>query len=270
MRRYYPGGYYAHSGELNLKRANLFKILQGQSIIQNKRNLLAKLIAWKYRPPDHYLMLKELEARHRGVSILDVGSGAGQLLSRFYHIGYTDLTGIDPYIESDITYDNSFRIEKKTVFELNRNFDIIMLHHSLEHMDQQLEVLKKLHQHLNNNGNLLIRIPVVSEPLMKRYGKHVVSLDPPRHFYIHTIQSFTQLAVQAGFRIVKTVYDAHEFSFWGSEQYSRGISLHNHPESFLVKKIFSDEQLNAWKREIRQLNEAGQSDNVAIYLRKSG
>ena len=143
-----------------------------------------------------------------------------------------------------------------------------MMHHSMEHMDQQEEVLKKIHNHLSPNGRVLIRIPVVSKPLMERYGKHVVSLDPPRHFYIHTRKSFSYLAEKTGFITESIFYDAHEFSFWASEQYKNGISLHNNTESYFVKKTFSDEQMFQWKKEVQELNERGESDNVAIYLKK--
>jgi hypothetical protein len=135
-------------------------------------------------------------------------------------------------------------------------------------MDFQEEVLRKIYNSLSPNGRVLIRIPVVSKPLMQQYGKHVVSLDPPRHFYIHTLKSFSFLSEKTEFITDAIIYDAHEFSFWASEQYKRGISLHNHPDSYLMKKTFSDKQIQIWKKEVQELNERGESDNVAIYLRK--
>jgi hypothetical protein len=135
-------------------------------------------------------------------------------------------------------------------------------------MDHQREVLKKLFSILSKNGRLLIRIPIISKPLMDEYGYHVVSLDAPRHFYIHSFKSICLLLEKAGFVTEKVLYDAHEFSFWGSEQYKNGISLHNDPESYLVKKIFSDEQMEKWRIRIRELNQRGESDNLAMYLKK--
>lgn len=171
-------------------------------------------------------------------------------------------------LKKDIVYNKSLRIEKKILFEVIRQYDAVMLHHSLEHMDKQQEVMEKLYTLLSPEGVLLIRIPIVSGPLMKEYGGNVVSLDPPRHFYIHSAKSIRLIVEQAGFKIDKEIYDAHEFSFWASEQYKKGINLHNHPESYLVKKTFSDEQMAEWQKSIQKLNQSGQSDYIALYLKK--
>ena len=103
---------------------------------------------------------------------------------------------------------------------------------------------------------------------MEEYGLNVVSLDAPRHFYIHSFTSISLLLEKAGFITEKVIYDAHEFSFWGSEQYKNGISLQNDPESYLVKKTFPDQQMADWRSRIEELNKRKESDNLAIYLRK--
>lgn len=268
MGRHYPGNYYSYLVNTELKKEGFFKRLQCRSIIGANRSWIAKLTTIKYKPPEWWELLKELKLYDLSSPVLDVGSGSGDLLKKFYSVGYKDLTGIDPFIGKNTIYNDHLRIEKKTVFDLTRKYDAIMMHHSLEHMDRQEEVLRRVHAHLSPNGRALIRIPVVSKPLMAQYGKYVVSLDPPRHFYIHTIQSISQLLEKTNFTISKIIYDAHEFSFWASEQYKRGISLHNNPESYLVKKTFPDEQIEQWKKEIKELNEKAESDTVAIYLQK--
>ena len=268
MTKYYPGDYYSYTEEKTVKRSGLFQRLQCRSIIRAKKSLPGKIITYKYKPPEYYQTLKGLKLFKPSSPVLDVGSGSGELLKNFYKAGYNDLTGIDPYIERDIVYNDKLRIGKKKLFDIHREFDAIMLNHSLEHMDQQLEVLKKIYSILSKNGRLLIRIPVVSKPLMEEYGLNVVSLDAPRHFYIHSFKSISLLLEKAGFVMENVIYDAHEFSFWGSEQYKNGISLHNHPGSYLVKKTFSDEQMAKWHTRIEELNKRGESDNLAIYLKK--
>lgn len=268
MKKYYPGDYYSYTAEKSVKRSGLFQRLQCRSIIRGNISLVGKMITYKYKPPEYYQTLKDLKLFSLSSPVLDIGSGSGELLKNFYKAGYNDLTGIDPYIEKDIIYNDKLRIEKKELFDVNREFDAIMLHHSLEHMDQQFEVLKKLYSILSKNGRLLIRIPVVSKPLMDEYGSNVVSLDAPRHFYIHSYKSISLLLEKAGFITEKLFYDAHEFSFWGSEQYKNNISLQNDPESYLVKKTFSDEQMATWRNRIGELNKKGESDNLAIYLKK--
>ncbi len=268
MSKYYPGDYYAYKNDNKLKKPGLFRQLQCQSIIGSNKSWLGKMIAYKYRPPAYYQLLKNLRLFNLSSPVLDIGSGSGELLKNFYQVGYKDLTGIDLYIEKNIIYNKRLRIEKKSLFDVTRQYDVIMLNHSLEHMDHQQEVLKKLDSILSKDGRILIRIPIVSKPLMDKYGFNVVSLDPPRHFYIHSVKSISFLLEQAGFLIEQTFYDAHEFSFWGSEQYQKNISLHNNPESYLVKKTFSEEQMAKWKNQIEELNSKGQSDNLAVYLKR--
>jgi 2-polyprenyl-3-methyl-5-hydroxy-6-metoxy-1,4-benzoquinol methylase len=72
--------------------------------------------------------------------ILDVGCGYGKLLLRMKRDGFLNLTGVDPYIEEDIHYRNGVKVFKKQIFELTEQYDLIMSHHSLEHMAQPLEV----------------------------------------------------------------------------------------------------------------------------------
>ena len=268
MKKYYPVDYYSYKTENKLRKPGLFRQLQCQSIIRGNRSLAGKIITHKYKPPAYYEMLKNLSLFDLSSPVLDIGSGSGELLKKFYRVGYKDLTGVDPYIEKDIIYNDRLRIEKKELFDVNRDFDAIMLHHTLEHMDHQPEVLKKLYSLLSKNGRLLIVIPIVSKPLMEEYGLNVVSLDAPRHFYIHSYKSISLLLEKAGFVTEKVIYDAHEFSFWGSEQYKNNISLHNNAESYLVKKTFSDEQMAEWRTRIEELNKRGESDNLAIYLKK--
>ncbi len=268
MTKYYPRDYYSYTEEKTVKRSGWFQRLQCRYIIRGNRSLVGKIINYKYKPPEYYQTLKNLKLFKLSSPVLDIGSGSGELLKNFYQAGYNDLTGIDPYMEKNIVYNDKLRIEKKEIFDVNREFDAILLNHSLEHMDQQSEVLKKIYSILSKDGRLLIRIPIVSKPLMEEYGLHVVSLDAPRHFFIHSFKSIGLLLEKAGFVADNVLYDAHEFSFWGSEQYKNGISLHNDPESYLVKKTFTDAQMANWRTRIKELNKNKESDNLAIYLKK--
>ena len=245
MNKYYPGDYYSYSTETIAKRSGWFQRLQCRSIIRGNKSLAGKIITYKYKPPEYYQTLKSLKLFNLSSPVLDVGSGSGELLKNFYKAGYKDLTGIDPFIKNDIVYNEHLRIEKKDLFDVDREYNAIMLNHSLEHMEHQPEVLKKLYSLLSKEGRLLIRIPIVSKPLMEEYGLNVVSLDAPRHFYIHSFKSISRLLKEAGFVTEKLIYDAHEFSCWGSEQYKNNISLHNDPESYLVKKNILP--MNKWK-----------------------
>jgi predicted SAM-dependent methyltransferase len=143
-----------------------------------------------------------------------------------------------------------------------------MMHHSFEHMEFEKEVLKQAKNLLKTGGKLLIRIPVVSKVLFEKYGACLVSIDAPRHFYIHSMKSINTLCSEAGLRITHVEYDADEFSFWASEQYARDICLsaNNSYARSRENSIFSKKQIQGFKKEIKELNIKCESDNAAFYI----
>ena len=168
--RHYSGGYYSLGGD------------PAKPSRENRLNMNA----W-------------LKRVHIGTSerVLDVGCGQGRILHEFARAGFSSLTGIDPFIEKDIAYSNGIRIFKKDVEEMTGEFDLIMMNHSFEHMSNPTATLKKIHQLLVPGKFLLIRIPLVSSFAWKKYSTHWVSLDAPRHFYLHSLakQMFMLLSV---------------------------------------------------------------------------
>lgn len=76
--------------------------------------------------------------------ILDVGCGYGNLLLQMRSDGFTNLTGVDTFIKSDIFYESGVKVINKYLHEIKGSFDFIMLNHSFEHMPQPLSVLKEL------------------------------------------------------------------------------------------------------------------------------
>jgi hypothetical protein len=73
--------------------------------------------------------------------ILDVGCGPGYLLRRLQQSGYIHLAGQDPYQSWTVT---GISIHKENVEGLLGEFDLIMLHHSLEHTPDPLQLLIQL------------------------------------------------------------------------------------------------------------------------------
>ncbi|MGI8951472.1 MAG: class I SAM-dependent methyltransferase [Chitinophagaceae bacterium] len=272
LHKYYPQTYYSFKKiQFPIKRS-FFRKLQYKYIAGANKNLFGKIAVYKYKPPSYYEWLKNLNLINFNSKILDVGCGNGELLAKMYRLGFNDLTGIDPFIASDFFYNKTLRVLKKTVFEIEGNYDVIMLHHSLEHMQNQIEILKKLCSLLNNNGKILIRIPIVSKALMHKYKLNVVSLDAPRHLYIHTLNSINLALTEADLTVKKTVFDSDVFALLASEQYVRDVSILNDDRSYFVNQsnsIFSSTQIEEFKREIKELNKTCQSDNVALYITKT-
>jgi hypothetical protein len=78
------------------------------------------------------------------------------------------------------------------------------------------------------------------------------------------------LADQTGLEIIDIIYDSTEFQFWGSEQYSRNISL-NDEQSYKINptsSIFSKQEMKAYKIKANLLNQQKTGDSSAFILRK--
>lgn len=271
MEKYYPANYYSFQSENKKEiKLNYFKTLQFNQISGYKKTLPGAIVSYKYSS-EIYHWFKFLQVSKKESNILDIGCGQGELLKDLFVVGFQKLTGIDPYIEKDIRYNQSLHVYKKEVFDVREKYDLVMMHHSFEHMADQPEVLNKIHQILNQEGKLLIRIPVISKPLIEKYGMDMVSLDAPRHFFIHTIKSINLLLAKAGFSIYRTEFDSQAFEFIASEQYKRGISIYD-PNSYFTnpkKSVFTKEDILNYKKQINKLNADNQGSTAVFYIQKS-
>ena len=201
-------------------------------------------------------------------SILDVGCGTGQALLDMQAVGFTELAGIDPLLEADVSYDNGVRVYRRNVDELDGEFDFIMLNHSFEHMPEPLSTLVKLRQLLRPNRYLLIRIPIVDSYQWRRYGLNWVGLDAPRHLHLHTRESIELLARQAGLSVAEVVFDSDGFTDWASEQYLAGISLID-PRSYSVDpsaSMFQQSDIDRFAAQAAELNAKGEADFAGFFL----
>ena len=265
--KYYPDNYYSYQSKgedqliqnsftktlkRNLKKKVLNYYLRGDS-------LTGKLISSKYKSYYPWIKKNTLTSRSK---ILDVGCGSGELLLKMYNDGFRDLTGVDPYIRQEINYKSGITIYKKQLEELTEKYDLIMLHHAFEHMDQPLEILKKMFHLLNNKGFVMIRIPVAACFAWRKYGVNWVQLDPPRHFFLHTTRSMQILCEQSGFRLMDVVYDSYALQFTGSEKYLRNIPLMEDVQ------LFSEKEIREFTNEANRLNKIKDGDAACFYLFK--
>ena len=203
-------------------------------------------------------------------SILDVGCGSGQLLRTLHAFGFRNLAGTDAFIERDFTVHGRIAVRKLSIDQLDGRFDLVMLHHSFEHLPEATNSLSKLKDLLKPYGTLLIRMPVVAYA-WEQYGINWVQLDAPRHLHLFTEQGFRMIAGQLGFDLLKVVYDSHAFQFFGSEQYKMDIPM-NDATSFAgasESSIFSQDQIDEWSRLSEKLNTASRGDQACFYLRST-
>ena len=266
LSRYYPETYYSFRKPSRIKR---HLKCEWARFAYTKSGFLGRLLTKVLGENLPVASLQRLSVPKQA-RILDVGCGSGDLLMELGYLGFTNLRGVDPYNAADLSLDGGILIEKKNLSEMEETFDLVMLHHSFEHMADPRQVFKNAARILNKNGNFLVRVPVASSQAWKQYGADWVQLDAPRHLFIPSRKAMERLSHEFGFVLDQIIYDSTAFQFWGSEQYRMGISLSD-------KNSFQRNPLNFWlrRRKIKsfeeravRLNESGQGDQACFYLKK--
>jgi SAM-dependent methyltransferase len=267
--KYYPNDeYYSFNLGLEVnKKPDTLRKIKSSYLLFNKNRILGPLLSFNYKMPDYYEWVKNMAIPYNA-SILDIGTGNGSLLLHLFKIGFTNLTGIDPFINESKNY-GAIKILKKTIFDVADKFDAVMMHHSLEHMFEPEKVLQKAYDILNPGGKLLIRIPVMGNYGWKRFGEYWCGIDAPRHIFIPSEKGLKLMVEKAGFTIDQLIYDSSDYVIWSSEQYEKGIPLADkRSHMFNANSPYSKADIKKMRAMMKTENENGNGDTIAIYLHK--
>jgi 2-polyprenyl-3-methyl-5-hydroxy-6-metoxy-1,4-benzoquinol methylase len=271
LSKYYPQDYYSFGQQqftwlsAYLRNQRTEYKLYGTNLI----GMLMSKLAGDYSRLSHRKGWFSKAGLSRHSSILDVGCGSGKLLRRLGDLGFTNLTGLDPFIEQEI-HVGSLVIYKKEISDLEGLFDFVMLHHSFEHMPKPLETLKGIRRILRPGSYALIRIPVASYA-WQTYGVNWVQLDAPRHLYLHTVKSMNLMANQAGFEIADIVFDSTSYQFASSEGNIRQQEHRSDDRNGQKSSAgpLSRKRLREYRRKSIELNSEGAGDQACFYLRNA-
>lgn len=271
--KYYPDNYYSfkQQPDENIDTTFLRRLKSGY-LLYGRNKLPGFILSIGYKVPEYFSWLKATGVNYND-SILDIGSGSGDFLASFCKAGFTNLLGIDPFLKKEFVSTNGkLRLLRRSLFdELEpTRFDLVMLNHSFEHMEDPPAIFQRLSALVKPGRFLLIRIPINKSFASGFYKTDWVDWDAPRHLVIQSVKSMGWLAGQNAFNIEKIVFDSTAFQFWGSEQYRKGIPLHD-PRSYAENKksgLFSAKQIREWSEQAADLNKNGQGDQACFYLRK--
>lgn len=268
MQPYYPtDSYYSYNVLMKPKSlgSNFFLFFKNLIItsILSKNSLFYKCCC-KIWPSlnNFYKWMKYIKGLRHSSKILDIGSGNGTFLLDLNDLGFTNLTGVDPFIVENINYECGIKILKKNINEVEGEFDLITLNHSLEHMPNPHDVFKKLNNLISSDGYLLIHIPVADSFAWRKYGVNWYQLDAPRHFFLHTIHSISILAKENGFILTNILYDSSELQFSASQKYTLD-------KTFFEAEIIDPGKLKMQKKCAQLLNEQGDGDQACFILKKN-
>ena len=150
---------------------------------------------------------KRLQSVQFSPRVLDIGCGRGVFLRAFLDQG-CDVMGLErPQFDIDPAIASSVKTASLSDGSLTKEkFDIIMLWHVLEHMDEPNELLETIAQHLNEGGLLVISVPNFSSWQARYFGPYWFHLDIPRHLFHFESNWLESRLIKAGFTIEQRRY----------------------------------------------------------------
>lgn len=262
---YYPDNYCSFRprapGRRTLRR---WFVQQRQEHANGHVNHLGRLLAALFGEPlttgVDWIRISGIRFEDR---VLDVGCGSGAMLAGMREKGFRNLTGVDPYMKTE-TKVEGFALLRKEMNDLDGVFDVIMLHHSFEHMPHPMEALMDVNRLLAPTGIALVRTPVAGSYAWRTYNAHWFQLDAPRHLFIPSRKGLSILAQRAGFVVETTVFDSTPSQFMISEKYARGIAF-SEPDN----RRFSRREARSYADRARALNASQDGDQAGFLLRKA-
>jgi len=172
---------------------------------------------------DDFRRFDQNKLKFKDKKILDFGCGQGGFIKLVDKVTKTT-TGIELNKKNrnnlrKIGYDIREDISQLKNYE---TFDYIILNHVFEHLNQPIDIMKKLKQHLRLDGEIIIEIPHAKDFLMntlnnKNFKKFTFWSE---HLILHTKDSLEKFLIHSGFKKKKIVgfqrYPLSNHIYWMS------------------------------------------------------
>ena len=160
-------------------------------------------------------ILKEITKKrfNKKISVLDIGCGTGTI-SLYLAKKRNSVTGIDISKKAvKIAKENAKRLqlEKKVIFlnediqsfNFNQKFDLVICSEVLEHLKDDIKVLKKIRMFMKKDGYLLISVPSTNAPLY-RWGFAKTFDRKVGHIRRYNLDGLMKILNKLDFKIIKT------------------------------------------------------------------
>lgn len=138
--------------------------------------------------------------------ILEVGCSTGLLLSILKNKGW-DVMGVE------VSKKSAKKAEERGIrvilddfvkIKTNQKYDAVIFNHTLEHLENPIQVLKKAENLLNKGGLLYIDLPNFDSLTAKTLKANWPLLLPQEHLWHFTLKSLQILLQDLGFKIIYT------------------------------------------------------------------
>jgi SAM-dependent methyltransferase len=152
--------------------------------------------------------IKTIEEFHKGTGkVLEIGCSTGTFLELFKNKGW-EVWGIEPSKSGEIARKKRIKVVN-AYFERAEvptgYFDIVILNHTLEHLENPVVILQKVKTVLKKDGIVFVDVPNFGSLSSKILRKHWGYLAPTEHLWHFTPDTLTKLFIRAG---LKRIYKA--------------------------------------------------------------
>lgn len=199
--------------------------------------------------------------------ILDVGSGSGVVPFVLSMSPNVVATGIDPFAPLEFRT-NRFELRRCELVEIGGTWDVIMFHHSLEHVRNPGELLSTARRMLSTDGRIVVRVPTVSSQAFESFGDAWFQMDAPRHEFLPSRDGLRRM-VEASELVIQHWYDdSSDVQFWMSEHVRAGLSMMDPGDSFRTFRGPNTSIVERWgmRRRARRLNRRLDGDQTCLIL----
>ena len=163
--------------------------------------------------------LSMLPASVKRPKILDVGCAEGRLLNAFFEYG-CECWGIEHPLYPTRRFLNSDRItylqdDLQNIDFDKETFDMIILWHVLEHMEDPVLVMQRLYKWLCPKGIMIVAVPNFSSMEAQAFKQSWFHLDIPWHKYHFNEKSMAYLMEKCRLRVIESSSLCFEQGLYG-------------------------------------------------------
>ncbi|MDP6849645.1 MAG: class I SAM-dependent methyltransferase [Planctomycetota bacterium] len=156
---------------------------------------------------DYRTALSDVVQHAPGGKVLEIGCCSGTLLGELKTRGM-DCMGLEPNGHAARYGRETFELDIRTqiLSEANlesESFDVVLLLHVVEHLEDPLEVLSKIRKLLKPGGMFIIETPRYDTWSFKLLGRRERNIVDNWHLYFFTKKTLVALLVKAGFSVEK-------------------------------------------------------------------